>query len=72
MTSEADVPRSLGEMELAVEAEGREWMGHQLEEKLQSRGQSMVLTDFSGNVRRVVENAVGGEIHYAACSRVSS
>ena len=35
MCSEADVPRSLREMELEVEAEGREWMRRRLEEKLQ-------------------------------------
>ena len=36
MSSEADVPRSLREMELEVEAEGREWMRRRLEEKLQA------------------------------------
>ena len=34
MSLEADVPRSLRELELAVEAEGREWMRRRLEEKL--------------------------------------
>ena len=36
MSLEADRPRSLREMELAVEAEGREWMRRRLEEKLQA------------------------------------
>ena len=36
MSSEADVPRTLREMELAVETEGREWMRRRLEEKLQA------------------------------------
>lgn len=36
MNSETDGPRSLREMELAVEAEGREWMRRRLEEKLQA------------------------------------
>lgn len=35
MSSETDGPRSLREMELEVEAEGREWMRRRLEEKLQ-------------------------------------
>jgi hypothetical protein len=37
MSSEADAPCSLREMELEVEAEGREWMRRRLEEKLQAR-----------------------------------
>lgn len=36
MSSEADGPRSLREMELEVEAEGREWMRRRLEERLQA------------------------------------
>jgi hypothetical protein len=36
MSSETDGPRTLREMELEVEAEGREWMRHRLEEKLQA------------------------------------
>ena len=36
MSSETDGPRSLREMELEVEAEGREWMRRRLEEKLQA------------------------------------
>ena len=36
MSSEADRPRTLREMELAEEAEGREWMRRRLEEKLQA------------------------------------
>jgi hypothetical protein len=36
MSSETDAPRSLREMELEVEAEGREWMRRRLEEKLQA------------------------------------
>jgi hypothetical protein len=36
MSSEADVPRSLRDLELEVEAEGREWMRRRLEEKLQA------------------------------------
>jgi hypothetical protein len=36
MNSETDGPRSLREMELAVEVEGREWMRRRLEEKLQA------------------------------------
>ena len=36
MRLEADVARSLREMELEVEAEGREWMRRRLEEKLQA------------------------------------
>ncbi len=36
MSSELDRPRSLREMELEVEAEGREWMRRRLEEKLQA------------------------------------
>jgi hypothetical protein len=35
MSSETDGPRSLREMELEVEVEGREWMRRRLEEKLQ-------------------------------------
>ena len=36
MSSETDGPRSLREMEMEVEAEGREWMRRRLEEKLQA------------------------------------
>ena len=36
MSSETDAPRSLREMELEVEVEGREWMRRRLEEKLQA------------------------------------
>ena len=36
MNSETDGPRSLRDMELEVEAEGREWMRHRLEQKLQA------------------------------------
>jgi len=36
MSSETDAPLSLREMELEVEAEGREWMRRRLEEKLQA------------------------------------
>ena len=36
MSSETDGPRTLREMELEVEAEGREWMRRRLEEKLQA------------------------------------
>jgi hypothetical protein len=36
MSSETDGSRSLREMELEVEAEGREWMRRRLEEKLQA------------------------------------
>lgn len=36
MSLEADVPRSLRELELEVEAEGREWMRRRLQEKLQA------------------------------------
>jgi hypothetical protein len=36
MSSETEMPRSLREMELEVEVEGREWMRHRLEEKLQA------------------------------------
>ena len=36
MSSETDGSRSLREMELEVEAVGREWMRHRLEEKLQA------------------------------------
>jgi hypothetical protein len=36
MSSETDTPRSLREMEMEVEAEGREWMRRRLEEKLQA------------------------------------
>jgi len=36
MSSEIDGPRTLREMEMEVEAEGREWMRHRLEEKLQA------------------------------------
>ena len=36
MRLKADVARSLREMELEVEAEGREWMRRRLEEKLQA------------------------------------
>ena len=36
MSSETETPRSLREMELEVEAEGREWMRRRLEEKLQA------------------------------------
>ena len=36
MNSETDGPRSLREMELEVEAEGREWMRRRLEQKLQA------------------------------------
>jgi hypothetical protein len=36
MSSETDAPRWLREMELEVEAEGREWMRRRLEEKLQT------------------------------------
>ena len=36
MSSEADAPRSLREMELEVEVEGREWMRRRLEDKLQA------------------------------------
>ena len=36
MSSEAEAPRSLREMEQAVETEGREWMRRRLEEKLQA------------------------------------
>ena len=35
MSSGTDTARSLREMELEVEAEGREWMRQRLEEKLQ-------------------------------------
>lgn len=35
MNSEQQPPRSLREIELAVEAEGREWMRKRLEEELQ-------------------------------------
>jgi hypothetical protein len=36
MSSETDAPRLLRDMELEVEAEGREWMRRRLEEKLQA------------------------------------
>ena len=36
MNSETDRPRSLREMEQAVEAEGREWMRRRLEAELQA------------------------------------
>jgi hypothetical protein len=36
MSSETDGARSLRELELEVEAEGREWMRRRLEEKLQT------------------------------------
>jgi len=36
MSSEIDAPRSLRDLELEVEAEGREWMRRRLEEKLQA------------------------------------
>ena len=36
MSSESDAPRSLREMELEIEVEGREWMRRRLEEKLQA------------------------------------
>ena len=36
MNSETDTARSLRDMELEVEAEGREWMRRRLEEKLQA------------------------------------
>lgn len=35
MSSEPTPPRSLGEIELAVEAEGREWMRQRLQQELQ-------------------------------------
>ncbi len=35
MSSEARQPRSLREIELAVEAEGREWMRQRLQQELQ-------------------------------------
>ena len=35
MSSEPTLPRSLREIELAVEAEGREWMRQRLEQELQ-------------------------------------
>jgi hypothetical protein len=35
MNSEAKTPRSLREIELAVEAEGREWTRQRLEQELQ-------------------------------------
>jgi len=35
MSSEPKQPRSLREIELAVEAEGREWMRQRLEQELQ-------------------------------------
>ena len=35
MSSESDPPRSLREIELAVEAEGREWMRQRLQQELQ-------------------------------------
>lgn len=37
MSPEADASRSLRELELEVEAEGREWMRRRLEEKLQAQ-----------------------------------
>lgn len=37
MSSDSEAPRSLREMELEVEAEGREWMRRRLEEKLQAQ-----------------------------------
>ena len=36
MSSEAEAPRSLRDMELEVEIEGREWMRRRLEERLQA------------------------------------
>jgi hypothetical protein len=36
MSMEEDAPRSLRDLELEVEAEGREWMRQRLEQKLQA------------------------------------
>ena len=58
MNSDSQRPRSLREIEMAVEAEGREWTRQRLEQELQKEA------DLQG-INRVVVNEAGASVYSA-------